>query len=627
MKFIPRHIKQLLGLAWGTPADGDALVYNAATQSYEPKTVITITGIVEEGAEVPATPGLYVKLGAVAPVTDTTAPTITTFDLDATSASLTVPLSFVASDNVAVAKYYVSESGTTPALDAAGWVNSAPTTYTFSSAGSKTLYGWVQDAAGNISIRSSDTTTITLTDNTAPIVTAFVLPATSDSLTVPVTTFTATDNVAVTGYMVTTSASAPSAGAVEWSGTAPTTITAAAFGSVTFYAWAKDAAGNVSTPSQATTIITQDQTAPVVTAFAVGAVNGQTVAITSFTGTDNIAVTGYLITESSAQPSAGAAGWSGTAPPFYTSATPEVKDLYPWIKDAAGNVSAAATPVNVTFVLVAPSAPSNVTLTATDWDTLTVTWTKSASATSYPVRYGSATGNYTVTVSPEPGNVAIATISGLSAIDTIYVQVGASNAAGTTWASEVSKALTILDNTFADNITPFASSPGNTGTFASIGSEGSMVTGAAQVATFGAPISPLSLPLSISVSARFTVSDSGYISFGVDKYASALDMTTIANNHGYIALLIPSDLTGADIRIRKDITTNLVTAARTFDNLYHDYKLTIAVNGDIKLYVDGTPVLQTNNTAYLSGGFVRAVLLQNLADSTTKLKNYRLRCI
>lgn len=91
-------------------------------------------------------------------------------------------------------------------------------------------------------------------DTTAPTITAFTMPATSYSLTVPVSSFTATDAVGVTGYCITTINS--SAGC-SWSGSAPSTATGAA-GANTFYAWAKDAAGNVSTASTANTTITID---------------------------------------------------------------------------------------------------------------------------------------------------------------------------------------------------------------------------------------------------------------------------------------------------------------------------------------------------------------------------------
>jgi hypothetical protein len=50
-------------------------------------------------------------------------------------------------------------------------------------------------------------------------------------------------------------------------------------------------------------------------------------------------VTGYLITQSSPPPTAGASGWAGTAPATYTVASDGSYTLYPWAKDAAGNIS------------------------------------------------------------------------------------------------------------------------------------------------------------------------------------------------------------------------------------------------------------------------------------------------
>ena len=82
-------------------------------------------------------------------------------------------------------------------------------------------------------------------DLTAPVITAFVLPATSLDLIVPVTLFTATDKVAVTGYLITTSGTIPGVNDSGWSGTPQATVTAVE-GANTFCAWAKDAAGNIS---------------------------------------------------------------------------------------------------------------------------------------------------------------------------------------------------------------------------------------------------------------------------------------------------------------------------------------------------------------------------------------------
>lgn len=94
---------------------------------------------------------------------DTTDPTVTGFTIPSTSDSLTVSVStFTASDNVGVTGYLLTESATTPSPSNPGWQGTAQTSYTFASEGSKTLYAWAIDAAGNISSSLNDSVTITL---------------------------------------------------------------------------------------------------------------------------------------------------------------------------------------------------------------------------------------------------------------------------------------------------------------------------------------------------------------------------------------------------------------------------------------------------------------------------------
>ncbi len=101
---------------------------------------------------------------------DTTPPTVTAFTIPSSSSSLTVPItSFTASDNVGVTGYMVTESSSPPSASATGWSISAPTSYTFSTAGTKTLYAWAKDAAGNVSTSRSATVTITLTSGGSAI--------------------------------------------------------------------------------------------------------------------------------------------------------------------------------------------------------------------------------------------------------------------------------------------------------------------------------------------------------------------------------------------------------------------------------------------------------------------------
>jgi hypothetical protein len=278
---------------------------------------------------------------------DTTAPVVTAFTLPGTASSLVFNVSsFTATDAVGVTGYMVTESSTPPSAGAGGWSGSAPAQITASGSGSITFYPWAKDAAGNVSavFGSPRTVVITLADTTAPVVTAFTLPDTASALTFNVSSFTATDAVGVTGYMVTESSTPPSAGGGGWSGSAPTQITASGSGSITFYPWAKDAAGNVSSVfgSPRTVVITlADTMAPVVTAFTLpGTASALTFNISSFTATDAVGVTGYMVTENSTPPSAGAGGWSGSAPAQITASGQGSITFYPWAKDAAGNVSA-----------------------------------------------------------------------------------------------------------------------------------------------------------------------------------------------------------------------------------------------------------------------------------------------
>ncbi|MDD2735607.1 MAG: Ig-like domain-containing protein, partial [Desulfuromonadaceae bacterium] len=289
-------------------------------------------------------------------VIDATAPTVGTFTLPASATSLTVPVSgLAASDNIGVTGYLITESATAPTADTSGWSATAPATFTFSSAGSKTAYAWAKDAAGNVSAARTATVVI---DATAPTVGTFTLPAIATSLTVPVSGLAASDNIGVTGYLITESATAPAASASGWSATAPTSFTFSSAGSKTAYAWAKDAAGNVSAARTATVVI--DATAPTVGTFTLPAIaTSLTVPVSGLAASDNIGVTGYLITESATAPAASASGWSATAPTSFTFSSAGSKTAYAWAKDAAGNVSAARTAT----VVIDATAPTVGTFT------------------------------------------------------------------------------------------------------------------------------------------------------------------------------------------------------------------------------------------------------------------------
>lgn len=90
---------------------------------------------------------------------DNTAPVITAFTIPETG-YLTISISSFTSTGAT--KYKLTETSTTPLLTDAGWTTTAPTSYTFSTAGAKTLYAWARDAAGNISNYASDNSTVSI---------------------------------------------------------------------------------------------------------------------------------------------------------------------------------------------------------------------------------------------------------------------------------------------------------------------------------------------------------------------------------------------------------------------------------------------------------------------------------
>jgi len=301
-------------------------------------------------------------------VADTTAPTMSSFTMPTTSTSLAVAISaLAASDAVGVTGYLVTESSTRPSATASGWSTGAPTSFTFSGTGTRTAYAWAKDAAGNVSNSLSRTVTITLPDTTAPTMSSFTMPTTSTSLAVAISALAATDAVGVTGYLVTESSTKPSATASGWSTGAPTSFTFSGTGTRTAYAWAKDAAGNVSNSlSRTVTITLPDTTAPTMSSFTMPTTSTSlAVAISALAATDAVGVTGYLVTESSTKPSATASGWSTGAPTSFTFSGTGTRTAYAWAKDAAGNVSnslsrtVTITLPDTTAPTVAITSPSN----------------------------------------------------------------------------------------------------------------------------------------------------------------------------------------------------------------------------------------------------------------------------
>ena len=135
----------------------------------------------------------------------------------------------------------------------ADWMNLRGTPPNYRVATNTALAGRDSDGDGMTNIAEIQANTNPGVDTTPPTVTAFSLPGTATSLTVAITTFTATDTVGVTGYRLTETNSAPTTG---WTATAPGSYTFGTAGAKTLYAWARDAAGNVSPARSAGVTIT-----------------------------------------------------------------------------------------------------------------------------------------------------------------------------------------------------------------------------------------------------------------------------------------------------------------------------------------------------------------------------------
>jgi hypothetical protein len=90
------------------------------------------------------------------------------------------------------------------------------------------------------------TIAVSTADTTPPMITVFDVPAIIYSLRVPITGLEATDDVGVTGYMVKKNPLKPSATDAGWRSSPPASVTIPDAGPKTLYAWAKDAAGNIS---------------------------------------------------------------------------------------------------------------------------------------------------------------------------------------------------------------------------------------------------------------------------------------------------------------------------------------------------------------------------------------------
>lgn len=199
------------------------------------------------------TVSLFVK-DAAGNVSDASTDTITmtiakptlTFNINpAWTSDLTVPVTLTPSDpgGTGIAGYYLSQSSTAPAADAAGW-KIAPSTFKLADAadGTKTVYAWVKDSNGSVSVAAqSDTVNL---DRTKPTAT---LTVSNDNTDAPTLSVSGTDSGSgVVYYTIVKGTTAPGFPNAQWKSTSGTVTVSLSSGAQTVTAFTRDEAGNVS---------------------------------------------------------------------------------------------------------------------------------------------------------------------------------------------------------------------------------------------------------------------------------------------------------------------------------------------------------------------------------------------
>ena len=283
---------------------------------------------------------------------DDTAPAVSAVAVPGSwGTSSTVTVSAADAGGSGVAAYAVSDSDAEPSV---GWQSNVNFTLTINGS----YYAWAKDAAGNVS--GGYAFTVSKIDTAAPTVDAVAVPdAWASGSTVTVSAEDIESGVAA--YAVTSADNPPASG---WQTGDSFTLTA----NGSYYAWAKDAAGNVST-GFAFTVSKIDSNAPSILGVILPEDWTAAAEISVVATDDETGIAGYALTRSLAAPMD---GWQ-TSPDFTATAN---GTYYAWAKDQAGNtaykyfyfnkIDAAAPTISSVSVPTSWGASNTVTISATD---------------------------------------------------------------------------------------------------------------------------------------------------------------------------------------------------------------------------------------------------------------------
>lgn len=200
-----------------------------------------------------------------------------------------------------------------------------------------------------------------------PVITAFSLPETSDSLNVPLTFTAQKEGGTIAGYYLATSQEPPASSSPGWTATPPSHFTFEREGEWVLYGWVKDDRGRISERAFASVTIGHP---PEITAFALPPTSPSlTVELRVLEAFDDFGVTGYLLKETEETPSPADPRWKSVKPQSYTFAQVGTRTLHVWIRDAGGRISAPAS----SSVFIFSAAPAHRGASDADIGVKTVT--------------------------------------------------------------------------------------------------------------------------------------------------------------------------------------------------------------------------------------------------------------
>lgn len=274
----------------------------------------------------------------------------------------------------------------------------------------------------------------------------------TNSTTVTVT-LSATDNVGVTGYYLSTSSSTPAATASGWNSVSSTTSysgsasypLASGDGNKTIYAWFKDAAGNIS--SAASDSIILDTTAPIVTITSPTSgdtytASGNTISL-SGSASDSLSGVSSVTWRNSRGGSVDASGTTYWSVSSISLVSGENK-ITVTAKDTAGNTATDTIAVTYTASSVPPTVKTGSATDVTK-NSATLSGTVNANGLSTTVwfEYGTLSGSYgnkssTQSVIGSTDTEVSITITGLTAGTTYYYRIAAQSNAGISYGEEMS---------------------------------------------------------------------------------------------------------------------------------------------------------------------------------------------